>query len=199
MRVYVVLAALGCLALLAVMLVRASSHPTTKKNENGVVTSRAVPADRVSVSVSGWDGSELGRILASFAAQYSLPAAMFDLRAEGRDQLITFPSGIRADHLLYLVNYIHYPVGFDVKQRSIAVLGQTILDDSFGVPDTSLIGRNASIYVPADDSTYDLAYIMIDEGSVYEVRFTNLAWRSVQANQLSPKVKALVKMRSGLD
>jgi hypothetical protein len=96
-------------------------------------------------------------------------AAGYDLR---------FPKDIRPDYLFYLVNYLVYPKGFDLKGRAIGVLCHTRVTAAFGPPETSIVGREVEIYVPAPDEDYDRVYARVEGHATYIIPFTDLIWQT---------------------
>jgi hypothetical protein len=102
------------------------------------------------------------------------------IKQENADRFaITFPKDIQPKILYFLVNYLQYPREFDLKNRSIAVVARVVLTPAFGAPDDVLSGKNAMIYVPANDTDYDLVYVRIEQGQAYKVSFTDLVWQPV--------------------
>src|SRR5215813_10836187 len=65
------------------------------------------------VVVATQDERALRDVLAEFGALYGAPAFEVDgvalSRADG-GIVIRFPQGLRTDHFLYLVNFLHYPI-----------------------------------------------------------------------------------------
>jgi hypothetical protein len=132
------------------------------------------------LSVKGWNRIELDRILADFSEMYrdETSSPLVVTKKAQNVFTVTFPQDIQPTYLLFLVNYIQYPKAFDLKQRSIGVVAHASLTSAFGVPDNSLVGKRAMIYVPTNDTSYDLVYARVQPGgAVYEISFTDLAWR----------------------
>lgn len=130
------------------------------------------------VLVRGWSEADIRRILADFLPAYELRAnsVLVTAESDGRIEL-RFPNDIQPKILYFLVNYIQYPKDFDLKNRSIGVVGHVVLNKSFGVPEPRLLDRHADIYVPANDTEFDLVYAKIDTGEVYQISFTDLVWK----------------------
>lgn len=150
------------------------------------------PANDSVVVVRGWSESELNRILGYFLLAYDLrtDAAQVSAETDGRIKL-TFPRDIEPGILYFMVNYIQYPKKFDFKRRSIGVVGRVVLNQAFGVPDPRLIGKPAEIYVPANDTDYDLVYAKISPADVYEISFKDLIWRRVESERIPDAIVGL--------
>lgn len=132
------------------------------------------------VIVRGWNEAAIRKILADFLAAYELQASAVKVKAgKNGSTKITFPNNIEPKILYFLINYFQYPKHFDFKHHSISVVGQVVLDQSFGIPDKQLIGKHAEIYVPKNDDEFDMVYAKIDSGEVYQISFTDLIWQRV--------------------
>jgi hypothetical protein len=154
----------------------------------------ADPNNKLSLSVRGWNRTELDKILADFLKSYDLPDASTMLRIEekpGDILVVTFPRDIQPAQFFFLVNYIQYPKDFDLEQRSIGVLGHIVITPAFGPPDTALVGKNAEIYVPADDDQYDEVYARVESGAAYRISFTNLIWQPAAEARMPATVAGL--------
>jgi hypothetical protein len=132
------------------------------------------------VIVSGWADDELSSILTDFADMNSgRLGEKFDYAICPHDKgatCITFPHGIPAEQFSFLVNYLNYPKNFDLKTRSILVVGSVILSKDFHPPDKSLIGKKATFYVPSDDKDYDLVYVRIGD-ETFKNSFASRNWK----------------------
>lgn len=183
----------GVLALISV--VRLATSPSKALEQDRSMTSAFVanPANGTTVSVRGWKQSELRRILSDFRGLYDSPKrsdwTITDV-SHG-DLVITFPSDIQPKLLLFLVNYINYPTSFDLTRRSIGVLCRVTLTAAFGVPNASLIGKKAMIYVPAHDTEHDLVYAKVDSGRAYRIPFTTLVWETVNNARMPSLIDSL--------
>jgi len=152
----------------------------------------ADPKNRTSVIVRGWTYDELAKIIAYFLSSYELPDATTTVTARSDSTLvIRFPNDIQPEHLFYLVNYIQYPKGFDLTHRSIGVVAHIVLGPVFPVPDASLTGRGAIVYVPANDKDFDLVYAKAETGQAYRISFTDLAWQPVDDPRVPASVSGL--------
>ena len=158
-----------------------ASFLISRRGGTAGVSTRIVPDGDAFVAVRGWNQVELEQILAAIAQSYDLPReALLSSQQRDGSYAVTFPQGVQAAHLFFLVNYLHYPVGFDLDGRKIAVAGNVTLTEAFGVPDAAMLGRAATIYVPADDADYDLVFVQVQPGATYSVPFTNLSWNETK-------------------
>ena len=138
------------------------------------------PNNKTAIAVRGWTRAELERILDDFAKPYAIARSDFVVSQEPSERLkIAFPADIEPDHFLYLVNYIAYPKDFELAGRTIGVLGRVLLCEGYSVLDAALIGREARVYVPADDTDYDLVYGKVGNDA-YRIPFTSMKWKPVQ-------------------
>ena len=166
--------------------------------QSGVQDTKILPAFSAdpqkdnTLSIQGWDQQEIDRILADFSKQYELPVTT--LRAEQKFDkkfVIVLPKDFEPRLLFFLVNYIQYPRGFDLKQHSIGVVAFVVLSSTFGVPDADLSGKRAIIYVPADDTDYDRVYAQAETGKTYQIPFTDLIWKRVTDARIPAAISGL--------
>jgi hypothetical protein len=151
------------------------------------------PANHIAVSVRGWNNAEIKKILSDDFSAYDLsPDSTVVVTAKPDGTFVlTFPNDIEPRLLYFLVNYIQYPRDFDLKHRSIGVLGRVVITPAFGAPDPKFVGEQAQIFVPADDSEYDLVYAKLETGEVYSISFTDLIWRRVESARMPHTVGGL--------
>jgi hypothetical protein len=175
---------------LAVLTGRGDAAQST----TATVTSNAVSDQDVILLVKGWQSGELETILADFERKYGLDdgALQADNTAYGASR-IKLRQPLSADRLLYLVNYLHYPEGFELERRSPVAVAIARLSPAFGVTEPPLLGRTAAFYVPADDTRFDEVYATLDDESAFRVPFTNLGWEGVAEGRRSSAVAALQK------
>jgi hypothetical protein len=142
-----------------------------------------------SVAVRGWAPAELQRIVADFSASYELPDAAIELGdPAGEISTLAVSDEVSPETLCFLVNYLNYPKGFDLRRRSIGVLARTAMPAGFGKPD--LVGKAALIYVPSDDAGYDQVYVHCAEQN-YVVPFTNFRWRPTASARMPATISDL--------
>ncbi|MEO0464118.1 MAG: hypothetical protein AAF127_13380 [Pseudomonadota bacterium] len=134
------------------------------------------PLDRGQIFVWGWSEADLRTILSDFADLYSLDADNLRIRHEDADWLlIVWAEPISARDVQFLVNYLHYPNGFDLDlfDPCAAAIVPIVADNG---PPGVLQGVLAKLYVPTDDRDFDCVYAMIEDGDAYRIAFTNHAW-----------------------
>jgi hypothetical protein len=122
------------------------------------------------------------RLPADFAAEVH-PDPAGALRA-------VFPHDLPGDLFTFLVNYVQYPRGIDLKGRAIHVAGRATLTPDFGAPHDAL-GQKAILYVPTNDTDYDVVYVRTVTGMVYEDSFASGTWKRVDTPRLPPEVETL--------
>jgi hypothetical protein len=141
------------------------------------------------IEVTGWEIGEIEKIIADFCAMYGLPVSALVVTRDGnRHFRISFPSDIEPTNFLFLVNYFRYPKDLSLTNRRIGVLGVAKLNRAFGIPDTSLNGMRAKIYVPANDKEFDNVYVQLDSGKAFKIPFTRLIWESVDDPRMPDEV-----------
>jgi hypothetical protein len=96
-----------------------------------------------------------------------------------------------ADRVLFLINYLHYPEGFELAQRSPVAVVVARLSAAFGVARPQFLGRTAVFYVPTNDTNYDEVYAHVDDGSSFRISFTDMGWEAVDESRRSNAVMAL--------
>ena len=95
------------------------------------------------------------------------------------------------EYYFFLVNYLRYPKDFDLQNRTIGVLGRARLSQAFGIPDSSLEGIMAKIYVPANDKEFDNVYVQLESGKTFKIPFTRLIWESVDNPKMPNEIRDL--------
>ena len=151
------------------------------------------PLNDKQIMVQGWAEPELRRMLADFEKMYAGqlgPAYAVVLQNNGSSIRLSFPNDLPGDKFCFLVNYLHYPEGFDLKNRSVAVSGHGTLSDEPGLPDKALVGQRALFYVPANDQKYDLVYVRVGERT-FENSFASARWKPVDDSRFPPGVAPL--------
>ena len=171
----------------------ANIHERAEYNKPMKFSSATTTNTDVSISVRGWLRPELDHILTDFLNGYDLRAALVvNVNAVSNDVLvITFPQGIASDKLIFLVNYIQYPKHFNLEKRKIGVVGRVLLTAAFGIPDPTFTGQRATIYIPADDTEYDLVYAKVESKGVYKIQFTDMDWKPVHDARVPTTIEGL--------
>jgi hypothetical protein len=137
---------------------------------------------RKEILVSGWTTEDLSNILKDFAELNAGKLGKefdYEVSLPGQGPMrIIFPHDIAPNEFSFLVNYLNYPKDYDLKTRSVSVLGHAALTAAFHLPNKNLIGKNAVFYVPANDQDYDLVYIRVDD-ETYVNSFAGFRWKKV--------------------
>ena len=139
------------------------------------------PTNDKELIVKGWTEEELRQIMAHFEKMYQgrLGAAFsVSISRSGTDVRLRFPQDIPAVEFCFLVNYVQYPEGFDLKGRLPTVFAKTTLSRDFNLPEESLLGQKAIIYVPANDTAFDVVYVTTG-GRTFENSFASQSWKAV--------------------
>ena len=191
MRLVVALVVLAIVAMAFVL--RALLSGAEAEDETARAAFVADPNNTTAILLRGWNRAELERILSDFLRQYDLPSiSSLGLAQRPNGVLaVTFPTDILPKFLLFMINYICYPKDMDLSGRSIVVLCRVVLTAAFGLPDPALVGQRAEIYVPTDDTDYDLVYARVESGAAYKISFTNLKWKPVPDARLPVGVAGL--------
>ena len=145
------------------------------------------------VTVRGWQSETLNTILRDFAKMYDLPPT-FAVTAPGAvvgTTALLFPQDLPSDTFFFLVNYLHYPIDQDLGSVSVAAVGSVTLTSAFGVPEPSLVGKRALVYIPDRDEDYDVVYVEVAADGVYAVPFTNLRWQRTESPRHPPWLSEL--------
>ena len=142
--------------------------------------------------VTGWSTDELEKILGDFASKYKdlFPHLKHVVFVSGGTHKVSLPADLPPDLLSFLVNYIHYPENFDLRGRTIAVVGIATLTRDFNAP-AAEIGMKANFYIPSNDKDHDLVYIQVG-AHTYEQSFTTMQWKRVAQPRMSKEAKALI-------
>jgi hypothetical protein len=150
------------------------------------------PANGEEVVVRGWTNEELPGILTDFADIYDRDLGPhFDYEVHGRDNgsiRITFPHDIPAQQFSFLINYLQYPKNYDLKGRSVSVVGKAIISSKFKPPSKGLIGQTATFYIPSNDQKYDLVYVRVGD-ETFENSFAARRWKRVTDSRIPPDVE----------
>jgi hypothetical protein len=150
------------------------------------------PENEKSIVIVGWTEDELNKILAYFGGVYGLPPSALVVTKHGDNLFqISFPDDIEPRIFFFLVNYLRYPKDFDLRNRTIGVLGHARLNQAFGIPDSSLDGIRAKIYVPANDKEFDNVYVQLESGKAFKIPFTRLIWESVDDPRIPDQIRNL--------
>ncbi len=149
------------------------------------------------IFVNGWTSDELAKAIRDFRASYtdrlSSDFAISISPIEHQRFRITFPGDLEPSLFHFLVNYLRYPRDLDLSGRTILIVGRCTLDSHFNLPDLSLAGQKASVYVPAQDDQYDLVFVRVDHGAIYEDSFASSTWKPVKNPRVPVGLEALIQ------
>lgn len=148
------------------------------------------------IVVSGWTENELGRIVEDFRQQSTIdPPMEIEIQERFENQFIlTFPGDIAPGDFAVLVNYLNYPIDFDLADRTLLVAGRTTLNSDFsGIPE-SLQERKAVLYVPANDDDYTVVYMQTETGENFAMSINEMVWQSVDDPRLPSNFDRLTNM-----
>ncbi len=137
------------------------------------------------IMVSGWTENELGKIVDDFRRQDPIdPPMEIEIRKRYENQFVlTFPGDIAPGDFAALVNYLNYPIDFDLAGRTLLVAGLTTLNSDFnGIP-VSLQGKKAILYVPANDDDYTVVYLQTETGENFAISMNEMVWQGVEASR----------------
>jgi hypothetical protein len=152
----------------------------------------ANPNNDKALVVSGWSIDELQKILSQFKAKYEIRNRKHLIRSEGDRLRVVFPEDLEPGLFSFLVNYVQYPEGFDLRRRSITSAGTATLSLDFGLPSAALNGKKGVFYIPTNDREHDLVYVQVD-GRAYENSFAGRCWRAVSKARMPDAVAALTR------
>jgi hypothetical protein len=146
------------------------------------------------ILIQGWSEAELQKILGDFVEGDLTGFAAF--RIEVRERLenffeLRFPEDIHPAEFLSLINYLAYPVDFELNVRPIIVAGKTTLNSDFDGLPKSLEGEKAILYLPLDDESYEAVYLQTESGVALAKSFSESAWRKVNEPRLPSAIQLL--------
>jgi hypothetical protein len=141
------------------------------------------------VIVSGWSNQELKQILSDFADVHDFE---FQVCADKGASRITFPHDIPVQQFSFLINCLQYPKNFDLKTRSISVVGKALVTSAFHPPNKNLIGQRAVFYIPTNDQSYDLVYVRVGE-ETFENSFAARHWKKVTDSRMPAGIELIDK------
>lgn len=142
------------------------------------------------IMVSGWEENELGRIVDDFRQGTIDPPMEIEIQKPHHNQFVlTFPGDIAASDFAALVNYLNYPIDFDLADRPLTVAGRTTLNSDFtGIPE-SLMGKKAILYVPENDDDYTIVYLQTETDTFAE-SINEMVWQRVDAPRLPATMRS---------
>ncbi|MBX7493408.1 hypothetical protein K3163_09320 [Qipengyuania sp. 1NDW9] len=102
------------------------------------------------------------KIFADFAKMYDV-AEPHIVERSGRIFSIDWPDGLEEAHVLFAVNYLHYPRDFDLDSRSVVGAARVRPGNLTGIADD----QSAFVFVPENDTHYDRVHAVDDNGQAY--------------------------------
>ena len=153
------------------------------------------PDNDKAILIQGWNEDELRQILDDFVEEDLSAFAAFRIEIEKRLEnsfALTFPEDVHPAEFLSLINYLAYPINFDLAGRSIIVAGKTTLNSDFDSLPKSLEGKKALLYIPDNDEDYDVVCLQTESGVTLARSFNQGIWRKVKDARLSSAVKSLI-------
>jgi hypothetical protein len=154
----------------------------------------ADPHNDKEIMISGWNEEELQKILDDFVEEDLSAFAAFRIEITERREnsfALTFPEDVHPAEFLSLINYLAYPLDFDLAGRSIIVAGRTTLNSDFDGLPTSIEGKKAILYLPENDDDYDVVYLQTESGVTFAKSFNEGAWGRVEDARLPAAVQLL--------
>jgi hypothetical protein len=144
--------------------------------------------------VRGWSDIEMKQIIRDFQQLYHDRLSQnFSTEIHIGDEgilRVAFPADIEPRLFCWLVNYVRYPEGFDLKSRNIFIVGRATMSSDFLPSDKSLIGKGIIFYIPTDDNRFDEVFAQVDSQS-YRYPFASERWQRVQESRLPVGVSDL--------
>lgn len=152
------------------------------------------PNNDKAILIQGWSEAELQQILNDFVEQDLSAFTAFGIEIQQRlddSFALHFPEDVHPTEFLSLINYLAYPINFDLAGRSIIVAGQTTLNSDFDGLPKSLEGKRALLYLPEHDQDYDVVCLQTEPGVTLAKRLNEGVWRKVKDDRLPGAVESL--------
>jgi len=140
------------------------------------------------VIVTGWSAAEARTILKAFAKLYDLDEAIFAVSDAGEALEVRWKRPIASGTAFYLVNYLHYPMEFDLSGRRPEAVAVIAVPEALA-PNGIASGTLVKVYVPEGDTEYDLVHALTPNDRAYRISFTRLKWERIDAPRASPLVQ----------
>jgi len=152
-----------------------------------------LPDDRIRLLASGPSEAELMKILGHFRGLYDVEVDIAPL-ADGVFRA-AFPEGISPKILAFLVNFLVYPdEECDLRGHEALVLVRLSLCPECGIPDVRLHGQMAFLYVPDNDSEFDVVHLRLDSGETFRIPFTDMRWHPAGDARWPARLDALAAL-----
>ena len=154
---------------------------------------KAHPAALVTgdVLVRGWSHDRLVEIIEAFIELYAIDASTVrDEPARGGWTRIRFSKPVDSSHLLFLVNYLHYPMDIDPEGVAPVAAGRFATVEGFG-PVGAAVGQQAKAYVPLNDAEHDLVFVKLADNTAFRVSLADMTWQPASDDRMSVEVVAI--------
>jgi len=154
------------------------------------------PENDKTIMVDGWNEEELRQILEDFVSEGRTDLPQFKIEVQKRFEnsfRLTFPEDTRPVDFIGLLNYLAYPIDFNLAGRSIIVAGTATLNSYFeGIPE-SLVATKAVFYLPEDDRDYDVVCFQTESGETFVSSLNrNGVWRHASKPRMGAAVERLL-------
>src|SRR5882724_2611819 len=148
------------------------------------------------IVVTGWNEEELNRIVDDFINESTadVPLKVEIHKRFDQDFSLSFPEDVSPSDFAALVNYLNYPIDFELLNHTIEVAGKTSLSSDFQGITAPLVGKKATVYVPEGDQHYTVVHLHCEEGSNFSISLADpfTRWQPILDAKLSSQVKMLV-------
>jgi hypothetical protein len=169
---------IAAILLVVIFLVFFSSKSSAIPLNQTTINFQPDPQNDKVIITEGWDASQLNKILADFQNIYKrdgYPPYSIDItQLTTQRYKLTFPKDIHPLLFSFLINYLAYPMGFDVQHRTVA--GEMTMNFSFGGLEPQVLGQKAILYIPEDDQAHVVVYLHASSGANLVMTFSNLIW-----------------------
>jgi len=137
----------------------------------------ALENDKV-LFIHGLNREDLERMIEDFRSMYELADfCRYQILPNSFSQkfVLYFPYDLEFETLCYLVNYLHYPMGFSI-QPEVRAWTTVKAEGKWLKPE--LIGRRLMLYIPQGDKDYTQVHVTSEDGISYAINiashFSNL-------------------------
>ena len=154
------------------------------------------PKNDKCIVVHGWNEDELRRIVDDFINENTAdnPLKVEFHKRFDQEFSLTFPEDLSPFDFAALVNYLNYPIDFELSNHSIVVAGKTSLTSDFqGIP-AQLVGKKAIVYVPEGAQDYTVVHFHSEAGNNFSISLADPStrWQPIVDARLSSQLRMLV-------
>lgn len=154
-----------------------SKGTETNKEAKSKLPQEEVENDKV-LFIQGLKREDLERMIEDFRTMYELADfCRYKVLPNSFSQkfVLYFPNDLDFETLCYLVNYLHYPIGFSI-QPEVRAWTTAKVEGKWLKPE--LIGRRLMLYIPEGDKDYTQVHMTSEDGISYAINiashFSNL-------------------------